>query len=159
MLPNRCEEQGHLPFRQPTHVRSVPFGTARITGIAGIGQNHEVTLYESLPSTRPYRHLRNEELQWFDFDPEPFAEFVRRMARDARHHDLADRLAKVRKAAWRCQSTLVFHPAPKPGAIQWTDCVSDSNEELGIFDELCIDVDREGNPLGIEFTDIVCDAS
>jgi uncharacterized protein YuzE len=55
--------------------------------------------------------------------------------------------------------TSCFHPAHEHGAIRFNDCVSDRSEELGIYDELCIDVDREGNPLGIEFTDIVCDAT
>jgi hypothetical protein len=91
---------------------------------------------------RPTRHLKGpDDLVWFDLDP---ARFV---ARAAAHGDerLSIRLTKCRRGAWRCDSYLAFQELTAGCISQTTVIYKDGGEHLAV------DLDRDGNPVGIEF--------
>ena len=98
--------------------------------------------------TRPARHLKWPDLVWFELDP---AQFV---ARAAAHSDdypgLAARLMESRRGAWKCDSYLALRQG-FAGSVSRTDVpCKDGGELLGV------DLDRDGNPIGIEFLGRSC---
>jgi hypothetical protein len=101
-----------------------------------------MSVYHSTSGNRPDRHLKGRELTWFAFDPTPYVEFIRR-ADFGRDESLAERMATVRRAAWRCPSILVFASATivPPSVPVYTE-----------DEELVFDVDDLGNPVQVEFT-------
>ena len=94
--------------------------------------------------SRPSRHIHRGELAWFDFDPKGFAERARAHAGD--YPGLDARLAACRRAAWKCQSYLAFAEIGEGGVAE-TAVLWEGGEDLAV------DLDREGNPVGIEFLD------
>ncbi len=108
------------------------------------------------PADWPYRHLKPDELRWFDFDPSGLAEFVRRFGADD-YPELPERIMECRRAAWQCGSYVRFvenWPGRKLGdvstAVVWNDAVGPGFEEYGI------DLDRAGRPLGVELLHREC---
>lgn len=108
------------------------------------------------PADWPHRHLKQNELRWFDFDPSGLAEFVRRFGADD-YPELPGRLMECRRAAWQCGSYLRFvadWPGRKLGdvstAVVWNDADGPGFEEYGI------DIDETGAPLGVELLHREC---
>jgi hypothetical protein len=92
---------------------------------------------------RPNRHLTSAELTWFDLDPAWLVELAAK--NEDRVPGLAHRLATCRHAAWRCDSYLVLREVqPTPGMD--TVLLDDGDAA-----EFAIDLDRSGDPVGIEF--------
>ena len=89
---------------------------------------------------RPMRHLSELELVWFDLDP---STLIDQSAADEQEPGLFERLAKIRRGAWRCDTYLVLSPAPR--TVEVTRVIDDGVDEWGI------DVDPSGEPVGIEF--------
>jgi hypothetical protein len=115
-----------------------------------VGADVRVKLYDALPGRRPARHLRDAELQWFDFDPAPLVAFIRNAA-EGGDEDLVRRAGHIRRAAWSCETYLQFAPHPPdkhlPGSI-----VVDGGPQ----GDLVIDPDRDGNLVGVEFLHREC---
>ena len=110
-----------------------------------------VTGISEPPDDWPGRHLKQEELRWFDFDPSGLAEFVRRYGSDPKLVDpgLADRIMECRRAAWRCGSWVLFTQdvyARRQGVLT---AVVSNDEHSGNFQEYGIDVDPNGSVLGV----------
>lgn len=97
-----------------------------------------------MDSPRPSRHLHGADLVWFPFEPTDLVERAGQHAVD--YPGLGDRLASCRQAAWKCDCYLAFAEVGASGvaetAVLW----------LG-GEDLAVDLDREGNPVGIEFLD------
>jgi hypothetical protein len=91
---------------------------------------------------RPTTHLRRTGLDWFDFDPSPFVERARAHADE--HPGLDARLAACGRAAWECDCYLALAEVVE-GGVKETAVLWEGGEDLGV------DLDREGNPVGIEF--------
>ncbi len=81
---------------------------------------------------------------WFDFDPTDLVERARAHAAD--YPGLDSRLASCRRAAWQCDCYLALAEA---GERRFADTVF-----LWAGGEaLVVDLDLDGNPIGIEFFD------
>ena len=93
---------------------------------------------------RPARHLHRTELRWFDFDPSPFVERAR--AHTADYPDLGSRIAACGRAAWQCDCCLALADVVE-GGVSDTAIIWKGGEALAIA------LDRDGNPVGIEFLD------
>lgn len=91
---------------------------------------------------RPTTHLRRTGLGWFDFDPSPFVERARAHAAD--YPGLDTRFAACRRAAWLCDCYLALAQLPD-GHVANMAILWEGGEDLAV------DLDREGNPVGIEF--------
>jgi hypothetical protein len=91
---------------------------------------------------RPTTHLRRPHLRWFDVDPTSFVERARAHAADV--PGLDDRFAACRRAAWRCDCYLALSETAD-GVVADTVILW-----LG-GDDIAVDLDRDGNPPGIEF--------
>ena len=93
---------------------------------------------------RPTRHLHGDELVWFDFEPTDLVDRAKHHAED--YPGLAERLAACRRAAWECDCYLAFVEIGPGGAagsaVLW----------LG-GEDLVVDLDGDGDPVGIEFLD------
>jgi hypothetical protein len=110
-----------------------------------------VTLYNSLPGTRPDHHLADDELEFFDLDPSGLVTFIRN-GRFGADDELAARFQGIRRAAWGCQSYLQF--ADRLPRRRWrSNPVVQSETE-----EIVIDLDHRGNPIGAEFTTVTCNS-
>lgn len=108
------------------------------------------------PADRPNRHLKPHELRWFDFDPSGLAEFIRRFGAED-YPALPERLLECRRAAWQCGSYLRLveeWPGRKLGDV--STAVVGSDGQGADLEEYGIDLDREGNPLGIELLHRTC---
>lgn len=93
---------------------------------------------------RPTRHLQGADLVWFTFEP---ADLVERAAQHADEYPgLDDRLAASRQAAWTCDCYLAFTEVGPGG-------VADSAVLWVGGEDLVVDLDGEGNPVGVEFLD------
>jgi hypothetical protein len=106
-----------------------------------------MAVYDSVPGTRPNRHLKDREFDWFDFDPTPIVNFIR-AAKRGPHEGLAARMAIIQTAAWKCESILRF----THGRVSETTVYDVSDD----FEELLFQLDAEGNPVGIEFATHDC---
>ncbi len=81
-----------------------------------------VTGIQEQPTDWSSRHLADNELLWFGFNPWGLAEFVRRYGTAV---DLADRIMECRRAAWACGSYVQFtetrgrrgNVVGRPGAV------------------------------------------
>jgi hypothetical protein len=96
--------------------------------------------------------LRDDQLVWFDYDPSGLADFVRRHAHPD-EHALAERLMSCHRAAWRCGSYVVFRATGlKRGSLLGTWVVSnyEDHQPVGEFEEYGFDLDRNGDPVGVE---------
>ncbi len=113
----------------------VSWGPARVTSTA----HNEV-----MDGPRPSRHIHGAELAWFDLDPAGFAERARAHADD--YPGLDARLTACRRAAWKCDSYLAFAEVGE-GDVAKTAVLWEGGEDLAV------DLDREGNAVGIEFLD------
>ncbi len=89
------------------------------------------------------RHLQTADLAWFDLDPAWLVTLA--AANEDRLPGLAERLATCHRAAWQCDSYLVLRVVfPGPGMD--TVVLDDGDAE-----EFAIDLDRSGDPVGVEF--------
>jgi hypothetical protein len=97
-----------------------------------------------MDSARPTRHLHGADVAWFAFEPTNLVERASHHADD--YPGLGDKLASCRQAAWKCDCYLAFAEVGAGGvaetAVLW----------IG-GEDLAVDLDREGNPVGIEFLD------
>jgi hypothetical protein len=108
----------------------------------------DIDALQNLPS----RHLRDDELEWFAFDPSELAGFVRRYAPD--EVELPSLIERVRQAAWSCGSYLTF-AVTAPGSIE-TEAIVDNGLEGDAFREYAIAVDKGGRPAGVELLHRPC---
>ncbi|MEI7742875.1 MAG: DUF2283 domain-containing protein [Chloroflexota bacterium] len=90
---------------------------------------------------RPTKHLRRTGLGWFDFDPSPFIERPRAHAAD--YPGLDVRFAACRRAAWHRDCYVALAEGGEVGVAE-TAVLWEGGEDLAV------DLDREGNPVGIE---------
>jgi hypothetical protein len=93
---------------------------------------------------RPTRHRHGADLVWFPFEPTDFVERAGHHADD--YPGLGDRLASCRQAAWKCDCYLAFAEVVAGGVAE-TAMLWVAGEDLAV------DLDRGGNPVGIEFLD------
>ncbi len=117
-----------------------------------------VTGIREPPEDWPGRHLKQEELRWFDFDPSGLAEFVRRYGSYPGVVDpgLADRIIDCRRAAWRCGSHVLFTPDVYPRGQGVLTTVVSNDDHSKNFQEYGIDVDADGRVLGVELLHREC---
>lgn len=97
-----------------------------------------------MDAKRPATHFRLTGLRWFEFDPQPFVE--RALTHAVDDPGLDARLAVCRRAAWQCDCYLVLAKAGTGGVAE-TAVLWDGGEHLAV------DLDQDGNPVGIEFLD------
>jgi hypothetical protein len=112
-----------------------------------------VTGITDSPDNWPLRHLKDDELVWFDFDPSGLADFVRRFG--AEYPDLPARLQTCRRAAWSCGSYLRLAESVPQGAVIETAAIS-NDDYSAEFQEYGIDLDRSGQPMGVELLHRPC---
>jgi hypothetical protein len=96
---------------------------------------------------RPTRHISGPELAWFDLDPSEFVERAR--ADEDDFPGLSERLASCRRAAWKCDSYLAL--AGDGGDRIVEEGVGDTAVLSEGGEDLAVDLDRNGRPVGIEF--------
>lgn len=99
------------------------------------------------------RHLKDHELEWFDFDPSGLAEFVRRYGSEP---ELADRIPSCRRAAWSCGSYVQFAPGGGRRRGVVTAVVSNDDHSEN-FQDYAIDIAPDGQVVGVELLHRVCD--
>ena len=87
------------------------------------------------------------ELAWFDLDPGDFVERAR--ANEDDFPRLSERLSSCRRAAWKCDSYLAL--ADDRGGRVVEQGVADTAVLSESGDDLAVDLDRSGRPVGIEF--------
>lgn len=96
---------------------------------------------------RPNRHLRDDELEWFDYDPSELVALVQEQVDYV--PGLAERLVQCRRAAWRCETGLVF-------AVGRSIDTSLSITS-GAGEEILVDLTRDGHPISLEYASRNCD--
>lgn len=111
-----------------------------------MAESAPVTGIREPPADWPGRHLKDDELRWFAFDPSGLAEFVRQYGSEP---DLAARIMVCRRAAWACGSYVQFTTGGRRPKGVVTAVVS--NEDYSNdFEEYAIDVEPDGRVVGVE---------
>lgn len=112
-----------------------------------------VTGIRAPPGGGPGRHLKDDELDWFDFDPSGLAEFVRRYGSD---DELASNILSCRRAAWSCGSYVQFIPRSEQRGRIGSAIVA-NDDHPATFQDYAIDIDADGQVVGVELLHRTCD--
>lgn len=87
-------------------------------------------------------HLAQSAAIWVDFDPTVLVELARAQAQD--RPGFAELLSACTRAGWTCAAYAQFVPRIRDGGVDETVILEAENEDYAI------DVDRAGNPIGVE---------